>query len=228
MHFWIDKRQSSYGIGGHNRSMAGLSYQHRRIRSKSLTTQARLNASCILPQAAEQSRTNPQRTHQQPSTQNASSLNAQHVPVIHSVYIRDTLPVSHLVDSLESSRSSAVTNHWLPIYLKSGICFAMAITLLALKLYYDNDIKVLHLLWFGGTLIVLLILSIIVSTIRMRRSRNESFTTTIIEPAEVNHATTHSTSYEIDELPPPYAIAVRLPEKVLESPPPSYEKINII
>lgn len=235
MHFWIDKR-SSYGIG-HNRSMtAGMPYQHRRARSKSLAIQARQHAPSGSPQSVEPQRSTSQRTQEQSSTQNATpanlvrSLNAQHVPVIHSVYNRETLPVNHFVDSLESSRSNGLTNHWLPIYLKSGICIALTITLLALKLFYDNEIKVLHLILLGGALIVLLTLSILISTIRLRRAQNVTFTTTIMEPAEINQTTTQSILNELDE-PPPYAIAVRLPEKhfnLHESPPPPYEKINII
>ena len=258
MHFWIDKR-SSYGIG-HNRSMAGHSYQHRRIRSKSIVTPVRHHPSGV-PSTSQQHakshlhhhrnrhldldhrptavRIQHHSTPENPALQsNTHILNNHRVPVIHSVYAREELSVNHLVDPIESSRrSNCIANHWLPIYLKCGICVATALTLLTLKLYYDNDLTGLQLLTFGSTSIMLLAFSITITFLRMRRNRlmqiqrvqHENFEP-VIQPV-INNRIREQSIEECVDPPPPYAVAVRLPEKHATidcSPPPSYEKINII
>jgi hypothetical protein len=252
MHFWIDKR-SSYGIG-HNRSMGGVTYQHRRIRSKSIVTPVRQHPPPCVPSTSHQhvkshhQRNRPaEHTADRPRTlhsssteipapiSNAPALHAQYVPVIHSVYPRDELPLTHVVDSIESSRS--LTNHWLPIYLKGGICVAMAIVLVTLKLYYDNDLNGFQLITFGSMSIVIVIFTVTISFLRSRKSQvlrnqrdvNDNFTELMIEPMMSNQIIVQSIDESV-EPPPPYAVALSFPEKqsVYESPPPSYEKINII
>lgn len=273
MHFWIDKR-SNYGIG-QNRSMAGLSHQHRRIRSKSIVTPVRPSTSQPYAKSHHRNRHldldhRPTAARIQHSTPESSvlqltphPLSSHHVPVIHSVYPREELSIN-MNGSIVSSRSNFIANQWLPIYLKGGICVATALTLLTLKLYYDNNLTGLQLLTFGSTSVILLTFAIITSITycRIRRNRltrlphvyQELFTEPVILPVNNNQMTrmqhvrqelftdpviqpVHSdqmTTELIDECadpPPPYAVAVRLPEThptIDCSPPPSYEKINII
>lgn len=253
MHFWIDKR-SSYGIG-HNRSLAGLSYQHRRIRTKPIVVPARQNCSTGAPSsfakphnhhrnrqmdfdhrstAARLNQINSQhQTSENSALPNSHHLSTQQVPAIHSVYTRHELPVSHLVDPIENSRS-CVGNYWLPIYLKGGICVTTALTLLTLKLYYDNVLTAIQLLIFGSTSLILMTFIVTITLLRMRRMRNQSVQREniepVIQPVIINQMTTQSIDGCIDH-PPPYAVAVTFPEKhatINCSPPPSYEKINII
>lgn len=264
MHFWIDKR-SSYGIG-YNRSMSGLSYQHRRGRAKSIVTPVRQHPPPCVPSTSHHAKSHhlhhhrsrhgdEHRTSQSRVTQNVvaavstaenhapishpATLNTQYVPVIHSVYPRDELPVNLVVESNDSSRSNSVTNHWLPIYLKGGICVAMAIILVTLKLYYDNDLSGLQLLAFGLMSIVIVLFTTTVSVLRMKKNRammlhnqrdhNDNYTGRAIQPH--NNQILMQSSDEANEPPPPYAVAVAFPDKqsvAYESPPPSYEKINII
>lgn len=258
MHFWIDKR-SSYGIG-YNRSMSGLSYQHRRVRSKSLVTPVRQHLPSSRP-STYQAKSNhlpssnsdsehrivqPRSRQSVPATpsrvENAPvshpiALNSQYVPVIHSVYPRqDEINTISVIESNRSSRSS-VTNNWLPIYLKSGICVAMALVLVALKLYYDNDLSGLQLLAFSLMTIVIVLSTVTVSILRMKKNRtvlnlrdhNDNYANLVLHP-QSNQIMLQS----IDEveLPPSYDLAVSFPEKRFvtphESPPPSYDKINII
>lgn len=260
MHFWIDKR-SNYGIG-HNRSMAGVSYQHRRIRSKSIVTAIRQHPPPCVPSTsqhyAKSHHLHSQRNrqidleHRSPATRipnhpTPESSTAQSNPlpnsslqiVVHSVYPRpEVLPINHVVDSLDSTRSSGITSHWLPIYLKGGICVATAIILLTIKFYYDNYMTGLELLTFGSMSIALLIFSSTIVILRMRKRRltmsqqfhHEHFAEPVIEPTINNQLTTLTIDEPVD-LPPPYAVAIRLPEKQSTfdcSPPPSYDKINMI
>lgn len=259
MHFWIDKR-SNYGIG-HNRSMAGVSYQHRRIRSKSIVTPIRQHPPPCVPSTSQHyakshhlhhhrnrhveldHRLPASRIPHHPTPESSSSqsnplpINIQQI-VVHSVYPRpEVLPINHVVDSLDSTRSG-ITSHWLPIYLKGGICVATAIILLTIKFYYDNYMTGLELLTFGSMSIALLIFSSTIVILRMRKKRltlsqriqQELFAEPVIEPTINNQMTTVTLDEPID-LPPPYAVAIRLPEKQSTidcSPPPSYEKINMI
>lgn len=258
MHFWIDKR-SNYGIG-HNRSMAGVSYQHRRIRSKSIVTPIRQHPPPCVPSTSQHyakshhlhSQRNrhaeldhrPSRIphHSAPESSssqiNPSPMNSHQI-VVHSVYPRpEVLAINHVVDSNHSTRNNSITGQWLPIYLKGGICVATAIILLTIKFYYDNYMTGLELLTFGSMSIALLIFSTTIAIMRMRKKRitlsqqfhHEQFTEPVIEPINNNQMTTLTLNAPVD-LPPPYAVAIRLPEKQSTidcSPPPSYEKINII
>lgn len=64
--------------------------------------------------------------------------------------------------------------------------------------------------------------------------RTESFSETIVEAVINNQVSTPLHNIDLDETPPPYIIAVNLPEtkskaqKQFEAPPPSYEKIHIV
>jgi hypothetical protein len=257
MHFWIDKR-SSYGIG-YNRSMSGLSYQHRRVRSKSIVTPVRQHLPPCIPSTSHHAKSHlrsrnieqENRANQSRTTPNISgiasavdsrasvALNSQYVPVIHSVYPRhDEMAINPVIDSNESSRSNSVTNHWLPIYLKGGICVAMALILVTLKLYYDNDLSGLQMLAFGLMAIVIVLFTMTISVLRMKKNRavlnlrdhNDNFTELVIQPHN-NQILLQSIDEVNEPPPPPYAVAVAYPEKqstIYESPPPSYEKINII
>jgi hypothetical protein len=264
MHFWIDKR-SSYGIG-YNRSMSGLSYQHRRVRSKSIVTPVRQHLPPCIPSTSHHAKSHhlhhhrsrhaeqDHRASQSRVTQNVSgsasaiehhapvahpvALNSQYVPVIHSVYPRhDEMTINPGTESNDSSRSNSVTNHWLPIYLKGGICVAMALVLVTLKLYYDNDLSGLQMLAFGLMAVVIVLFTMTVSVLRMKKNRavlnlrdhNDNFAELVIQPH--NNQIVLQSIDEVNEPPPPYALAISFPEKqsaVYESPPPSYEKINII
>lgn len=114
----------------------------------------------------------------------------------------------------------------------------MAIILLTLKLYYDNDLNSLQLLTFWSMSIVLLMYTTIISVLRMRKGRSmisqpglENFLDRV-EPSTTNQVTTQRHD-DSSEPPPPYAVAITLPEKAFkpqESPPPSYasaEKLTI-
>lgn len=260
MHFWIDKR-SNYGIG-HNRSMAGFSYQHRRIRAKSLVTPMRLHPPSV-PSTSQQHvkthhphhhrnrhldfehRSPAARLNQHSSNESAGSsssplpLNHQHVPVVHSVYPPDGLTLVHVPSSQVSNRTLA---NWLPIYIKIAFqALFLLFILVSLGICSNNQLNGLSILVFGITCFVFFIITTTISIKRMRRnvffeqhSQNETFST-IIVPANNNQMTTHSVSCETIEPPPPYALAINLPEKkstshykAQESPPPSYEKISIV
>ncbi|CRK93978.1 CLUMA_CG007504, isoform A [Clunio marinus] len=260
MHFWIDKR-SNYGIG-YNRSMAGLSYQHRRLRSKSLVTPMRQYTSSPPSTSQhhlkshhlhyhhrhrlgdfEQHRLPPPLRAQHSSNENrsnASSFQANNypTPVIHSVHPRDESTINHVDDLIHNTRRNSVINNWLPIYLKGVICITTAIILLALKLYYDNELTTLQLVTFCSMSILFMVFTTIISLLRIGRNRltrSENFHEQIIEPSTMasNQITTQSNNCDTIELPPPYHVALTLPDKnssfkCEESPPPSYDKINII
>lgn len=262
MHFWIDKR-SNYGIG-HNRSMAGFSYQHRRIRAKSMVTPMRLHPPSV-PSTSQQHvkthhphhhrnrhaefehRSPAARLNQHSSSESAGSsssplpLNQQHVPVVHSVYPRDELTINHVADSSEVGHR--IVANWLPIYIKIAFqALFLLFILVSLGICSNNQLNGLSMLVFGITCFVFFIITTTISIKRMRKNlffdqriQNETFTETIIEPAINNQMATHSVSCETIEPPPPYALAIKLPEKkstshykAQESPPPSYEKISIV
>lgn len=263
MHFWIDKR-SNYGIG-HNRSMAGFSYQHRRIRAKSMVIPIRQHPPSV-PSTSQQHvkthhphhhrnrlaefehRSPASRIHQHSAAESSSSsssstshhLNHQHVPVIHSVYPRDELAINHVVDSTEID--NRIVANWLPIYIKIGFqALFLLFILVSLGICSNSQLNGLSMLVFAITCVVFFIITTTISIKRMRKNllfeqriRNEAFTETIVEPATNNQSTVHSVSCETIEPPPPYALAIKLPEKQSahykpqESPPPSYEKISIV
>jgi hypothetical protein len=257
MHFWIDKR-SSYGIGHNRPGMAGggpSSYQHHRrdhrSRSKSIVTpQIAIRphpTSSHLPKLHHNRNRHVEGDHRTTSTTAAAlpsttesspqismHLNQQHIPVIHSVYPRNELSVNHVVESSESSRSNGIINHWLPIQIICGICILLAISLVVLKLYYDKSLTGLQFLFFASVSLVFLICTTFSCLIKMRKThlmlrqriQNEIFTETVIEPIRLQ-------TYDDDGSPPPYNVAINLPEKPRinqhsSTPPPSYEKINII
>lgn len=246
MHFWIDKR-SSYGMG-HNRSMAGFSHQHRRMRSKSIVTPIRQHPPSIPSTSQQQFKTilhinnmRPPSTHQPrreapQSSSNSIQLNPHHVPVVHSVYPRDELPITHVVESLESSRRNKACDNW-PLYLKIGFeALFLLFALVALKFCYNNELTAPQLIVFSILSIMFFVLTTTISILRMRKNRmfrqriqHEHFSNPTVQamPAQVHIV-------DNIEPPPPYAIAVHLPEKqstpykLRETPPPSYEKINDI
>jgi hypothetical protein len=246
MHFWIDKR-SSYGIGHNRPGMGCQSYQPRRIRSKSvlipqIPIRPPIPSHHIIKSNHHRNR-NVDSDHHRPITASRTqqhsttssqvqSIPIQHVPVIHSVYPRDELSVvNHVVDS-ENTRSDGVINHWLPLQIICGICIMFATALVLLKLYFDNEMTGVQLLSFGSISIAFLICTTTISILRMRKNRlnlsrrNEVFTETIIEPMG-QQITIQLQSCGSLEPPPPYNVAINLPEKQ-SSPPPSYEKIHII
>lgn len=109
--------------------------------------------------------------------------------------------------------------------------------LVALKFCINNELTAPQLIFFGFISFAFFIL---ISVLRMRKNlfdqtvQSELMTETIVEPVINNQMTAQSQSGETIEPPPPYAVAVKLPEKQTalylgeESPPPSYEKISII
>jgi hypothetical protein len=261
--FQIDKR-SSYGIGHHNRpGMAcrppagGLSYQPRRIRSKSIITpETRPHPIPSTSSHTQYAKSNQHRNHrnpdpstnlrhgQQQSTSehtvaitNSLHLNSQHVPVIHSVYPRNEITINNIVtDSTESTRSNGFHSSW-QIQIIGGLCIFLAITLVILKLYYDNELTGLQLLYFIVVTILFLISTTTISILRILRMRRQNFAgeRRVIEP--VNNQMTLQSLGDGLEPPPPYAVAINFPEKHYpngynndhaSTPPPSYEKINMM
>jgi len=167
-------------------------------------------------------------------------MNAQltNIPV-HSVYPRDEmLPVNHVVDTSDDTRNS-LTMHWIPIYLKFAICITMAIILVILKLYYDNELTQLQLVTFVTLSVVFLVCTTFMSLWRIRKSRlmfaqlaaaQNDFLEANVEPVTI---VTRSLSSDGMGDPPPYSIAIQFPEKHSKikadsSPPPAYDKIAII
>lgn len=262
MHFWIDKRSPFGNNFGYNRSLAGLSYQHRRIRSKSTVTpfrpishtQSNDNRSAIpstshvAPKSHYHHRHHRHHRQGESSIRIVSSSNSQHengpshssaqqhhiqitanVPV--TVYHRDELPVNHVVDSLDDTtiRSHTLSNQWLPIYLKFGICCCMAIILIVLKLYYDNELTKLQLLTFGTMTIIFLAFSTTVSILKMHKNRmllpeaSSAATEVIVDPVLVQL----DNNQDMSDNPPPYNIAIKFPEKIshYSEAPPAYDKI---
>ena len=245
MHFWIDKR-SNYGIG-QNRSMTGMNYQNRRIRSKSLTTPMRPHPPPCIPSTSHHhhhSKTTQHRARHHttapdnpaaaaiPST--SAGLNSQHVPVIHSVYPQNDLPV--VPDSSDNTRGSISLRRCFLIYLKCVLSLSILMILLTVKFYSDNNQMGLFwlLITFGVISLMLLTFPIFFSnklcerknrsTINMQ-TQNEVVTGPLVNNQVI------APPIEISEPPPPYAVAIKISEKPhihYESPPPSYEKINII
>lgn len=171
-------------------------------------------------------------------------LNSQYVPVIHSVYPREEVSINHLVESTESTRSNGIIYHWLPIQIICVICISLAIAFLVLKLYFDNEVTGLHVLSFGSICIAFLMCTTTISILRMRKTQytlrqrlqNDIFTGTAVDSLNHNQIIMQSHCDVSTEPPPPYNVAINLPDKqsTLQinkqslTPPPSYEKINII
>ena len=141
-----------------------------------------------------------------------------------------------------SSRSHTM-NHWLPIQIIGAICIILAITLVILKLYYDNELSGWQLLYFISVSILFLLSTTLISILRMRKRprQTDNFTENVLNGVTTmnNQVTLQShiigPEIEIDP-PPPYAVAIKIPDKQFShgynshssTPPPSYEKINII
>jgi hypothetical protein len=168
-------------------------------------------------------------------------LNSQHVPVIHSVYPRDDLPVNHVVDSIESTRSSREFGY-VPICIKV-FCHALFLLFLLVSLHfcYSHEVNIYQLIIFILMSFIFFMITMFIVILRLKRNeffehnvQIENLTATIVEPAMNIQMSTPSHSNVTVEPPPPYAVAVNLPEKqsavyqAQESPPPSYEKINMI
>lgn len=257
MHFWIDKR-SSFGIG-HNRSMAGLSYQHRRIRSKSIAPPARQSLPGA-PSASLHYAKSPHLHHQRnrhvvvdsrPTSsrllQRANPGNAvlPSVPCISSQSVPTPTicpreahsPSIHLIDPTEDTGNDCTDINWtwIPIYLIGGISITSSLTFLILDLYNKNALNVVHILTFGTISIMLLIFTIIRTIVRNRWMRYErgqpEHSNNRANQTVINHPMATQSIEECLDPPPPYAVAVKLPENhiIIDcSPPPSYEKINVI
>lgn len=243
MHFWIDKRatfgggRSNFGLG-HNRSMVGMSYQHRRMRSKSLVTPIRQFPPPSVPSTSHHAKShNLQHQHRQRhvasegavAASNAISLNSHHIPVVHSVY--PELAINQ-VDSTEGITSETPLRRCFFVYLKCVLCISILMIFLTVKLYEDNN--QIGLIWlltsFGSICLVLFLLCL-----TKRRAPLVTNAPSRVSPAS-NTRVIHNHEIIIhDESPeappPPYAVAVKQNEKAFitkESPPPSYEKINSI
>lgn len=189
---------------------------------------------------------------QQDFIDNSSDLDSHHVPVVHSMYPNDDLTAaSHLHDT--SSRhnengggGSLLANQWLPIQIICGLCMILAITLVLLKLYFESYMTGFQVLSLILMSFVLLILTTLLSLLRTRRKRPSSQLQrhSLVESQLQSSITSGSQQQQQTvivqsspppatcEPPPPYALALTLPEKQSDinstTPPPSYEKINII
>lgn len=244
MHFWIDKRatfggRSNFGLG-YNRSigMSGMSYQHRRMRSKSLVTPIRQFPPPSVPSSSHHAKSqhlhHQQRQRHVPpegavAASNAISLNSHHIPVVHSVY--PELATNH-VDSIEGITSERPLRRCFFVYLKCVLCISVLLIFLTVKLYEDNN--QIGLIWlltsFGSICLVLFLLCV-----TKRRAPSVTNPPSRVSPVRFsNTRVIHNHGLiihdESPEPPPPYE-AVRLNEKAFitkESPPPSYEKINSI
>lgn len=240
MHFWIDKR-SNYGIG-QNRSLTGLSYPNRRVRNKPMLAPCRPPVPCVPSTSHQHSkslhppRTRPSAPENVPVAAPAQSiaLNIHHVPVIHPVYVSmEHLQVNHVVESSEHTSHELTLKRCFPIYLKCVLCVSIMLTLLTVKFYEDNNRAGLFWLLaaFGSVSLLLLLLPIMLTNCVCERKRRTTISQNevVLNPTRNNQEATHD--IESLEPPPPYAVAVKLADKAFipqESPPPSYEKINII
>lgn len=253
MHFWIDKR-SNYGIG-HNRSMAGFAYQHRRVRAKSIVTPIRQHPPPIPSTSHQHAKTHHPhhhrnrhaeyeqrpRLHQSTSenTQSTSNpLNQHHIPVIHDVYPRDELVINHVVDNTDVENRIPI--NWLPVYIKIGFQALFLIFIIVSIGLSAGPAGIVGVFFFGiaCTMFFIFITRLSIKRLKARhfytqRVQNETFTEPITEPMINNQLMVQSVSCETIEPPPPYALAIKLPEKQStyksrESPPPSYEKISIV
>lgn len=240
MHFWIDKRatfggRSNFGLG-HNRSMAGMGYQHRRMRSKSLVTPIRQFPPPSVPSTSHHPKSyHVQHQHRQrhvaPETApalNAISLNSHHVPVVHSVY--PELAVNH-TDSTDGITNETPLRRCFFVYLKCVLCITILMVFLTVKLYEDNN--QIGLIWllttFGSICLVLFLLCF--TKRRAPLATNQPSRVGLESNTRVPHNHELIIHDESPEPPPPYAVAVKLNEKAFitkESPPPSYDKINSI
>lgn len=229
MHFWIDKR-SSYG---HNRMGHGvISYHNRRIRSKSLVTPQIVRPHPIPTSSHQHAKTHQRNrqvkpdqriTHATPPIQQQSfsqvpmQLNSHHIPVVHSVYPREEVSIN--VMESENSRNTGVINQWLPIQI---ICSVILMSLVILRFFFDGstDMQILSI----GSMFIALLCTTAFSILRMRRNRNilwqnENFTESVVEPLSQNPDDDVDVSCD---LPPAYHLVIN------QTPPPSYEKINIL
>jgi hypothetical protein len=167
-----------------------------------------------------------------PHNPNSMDLNSHHVPV--SVYPNDDITTHPTIDST-SSRTNGV-NQWLPIQIICGLCMILAITLVLLKLYFESYMTGFQVLSLILMSFVFLILTSLLSLLRSRRKRPSSQDTSSQMQSTINsHHNNQAVIVQAtppSEPPPPYALALTLPEKQsdikISTPPPSYEKINII
>lgn len=240
MHFWIDKR-ASYSIGpSHSRSMAGFSYhQQRRMKPKPLPM-LMLRPHPPPPLAAPSTSQQHFKTHHlhrsrhaefehrsrmQPQNSQSSSppVNVQHqIPEIRLISPRDELPAT--VISTDGAQRDSF-RYW-PIFLKNGLkALFLLTTQLAFAHYIHYELTYFHIALFVLLSVFFFLGSITFSAIEIHQRHRNSST--------ANPITLRSPSSDTIEPPPPYAVAIHLPEKVSsykvrESPPPSYEKINEI
>lgn len=189
---------------------------------------------------------------QQDFIDNSSDLDSHHVPVVHSMYPNDDLTAaSHPHDTTSRHNEnggggSLLANQWLPIQIICGLCMILAITLVLLKLYFESYMTGFQVLSLILMSFVLLILTTLLSLLRTRRKRpspqlqrhslvESQLQSSITSGSQQQQQTVivqSSPPPATCEPPPPYALALTLPEKQSDinstTPPPSYEKINII
>jgi hypothetical protein len=163
------------------------------------------------------------------TTQNANSLmsNSQ-IPAVLPVYLDNVIATHQTIES--TCIQTTAVNHWLPIQIICGLCMILAITLVLLKLYFESYMTGFQVVSLILISIVFLILTTLISLLQSRRKRLSQLQTTLNSHNGQTAALVQTT--ELLDSPPPYALALSLPEKQSEieisSPPPSYEKINII
>lgn len=179
-------------------------------------------------------------------------LDSHHVlEGVHTMYTPDDTVIRHprpfgFQPRNGSSESRVVINQWLPIQIICGLCMILAITLVLLKLYFEEYMTGFQVLSLILMSFVLLVLTILLSLLRSRRKRPLSSQLHPQSLVESQAQTTINSNGQQQtvivqapatcEPPPPYALALTLPEKqsdikiqtTLTTPPPSYEKINII
>lgn len=179
--------------------------------------------------------------------QDFADLDSHHV--VHSMFQPDDMTTSHPLEATArngSNGGSIMSNQWLPIQIICGLCMILAITLVLLKLYFESYMTGFQVLSLILMSFVLLILTTLLSLLRTRRKRPSTSSQlqrhSLVESQVQSSITSGSQQQTVIvqssppsatcEPPPPYALALTLPEKQsdikITTPPPSYEKINII
>ena len=187
-----------------------------------------------------QSRRLPQRSHQLNTDIRPITTHTQeHVTSESPVLQTNSQPlISQTIETTEISRNNI--KHWcflLPIYLKCAICVAIVSTFLILRLYYADVLNGFPVLILFSATLMLIIVTLTFVFLRLRKihlMRQYDQQVDSIEPLaqpiiNIQTETFDTQSVAESDSPPPYAVALYLPERIVSnSPPPSYDQIKVV